>query len=371
MDLLIFVILTALAILAVLWPVLRRSKGAGQLDSDIAFFEAQAAELERDLERGLISEADANQARASAARRLMALSQQALSQQATSEQAAASSGLGSIAQVRWMALLAVLSVPLIAVGLYTRIGQPDFPDMPLQARLESAPGRGDMMAVVVQLEKHLKEHPDDGRGQELIAPVYMRMGRFDDAAKAWRAAIAANGPSLERWLDLGQALIYASNGEVTPEAREVFEAANRLSSERPEPLFFLGLAAEQAGEFAKARDYWTLLLANAPPDLDTTKMVRARLEALPPASPQAEAIANLPAQERQTAIRSMVDGLADRLQKDGHDLEGWLRLLRAYSVLQEKDKALAALGEAKRNFTADANALAQIDALARELGLGG
>ena len=60
MDLLIFVILTALAILSVLWPVLRRSRAAGQLDSDIAFFEAQAAELERDLQRGLISEADSS-----------------------------------------------------------------------------------------------------------------------------------------------------------------------------------------------------------------------------------------------------------------------------------------------------------------------
>jgi cytochrome c-type biogenesis protein CcmH len=367
MDLLIFVILTALAILSVLWPVLRRSRAAGQLDSDIAFFEAQAAELERDLQRGLISEADAHQARASAARRLMALSQQV-----RNDQTSPASASQSLMQVRWFALLAVLAVPIISVGLYARIGQPDFPDMPLQARLEAAPGRGDMMAVLAQLEKHLAENPQDGRGQELIAPVYMRMGRYGDAAKAWRAVINTNGPSLQRWLDLGQALIYANNGDVTAEAREVFEAANRLSSERPEPLFFLGLAAEQSGEFAKAREYWTLLLANAPPDLETTKMVRARLEALPPAdSTQAQAIANLPAQERQTAIRSMVDGLAARLQADGHDLEGWLRLLRAYSVLQEKDKAQSALGDARRNFTSDAQALSQIENLARELGLGG
>ena len=73
MDLLIFVILTALAILSVLWPVLRRSKGAGQLDSDIAFYEAQASELDRDLQRGLISAADAAPARASSARRLNGL----------------------------------------------------------------------------------------------------------------------------------------------------------------------------------------------------------------------------------------------------------------------------------------------------------
>jgi len=379
MDLLIFVILTALAILSVLWPVLRRSKGAGQLDSDIAFYEAQASELDRDLQRGLISAADAAQARASAARRLMALSQQM-----PAKTASETDSPHEITQVRWLGLAAVLAVPIIAVGLYARIGQPYFPDMPLQARLEAPPDRTDMMAALAQLEKHLADHPEDGRGQELIAPVYMRMGRFEDAAKAWRAAMTVNGPSLERWLDLGQALIYANNGEVTPETREVFEAANRLSTERPEPLFFLGLAAEQAGEFAKARDYWTTLLANAPPDLESTKMVRARLEALPSdsspnqqaqvkpsASPQADAIANLPPQERLTAIRGMVEGLAARLQSNGQDLDGWLRLLRAYAVLQEKDKALAALSEAKRNFASNSSALTQIDTLARELGLGG
>ena len=67
----------------------------------------------------------------------------------------------------------------------------------------------------------------------------------------------------------------------------------------------------------------------------------------------------------------MVEGLAVRLQSNGQDLEGWLRLLRAYAVLQEKDKALAALTEAKRNFASNSSALTQIDTLARELGLGG
>jgi len=71
------------------------------------------------------------------------------------------------------------------------------------------------------------------------------------------------------------------------------------------------------------------------------------------------------------AIRGMVDGLAARLAQNGQDLEGWLRLVRSYTVLHEPDKARAALIDAKRNLAGDPNAIARIEALARELGLEG
>ena len=79
----------------------------------------------------------------------------------------------------------------------------------------------------------------------------------------------------------------------------------------------------------------------------------------------------MPPDERLNALRGMVSGLAARLAESGHDLERWLRLVRAYSVLQEKERAGSALADARRNFSADAAALGQLDDLARELGLGG
>ena len=67
----------------------------------------------------------------------------------------------------------------------------------------------------------------------------------------------------------------------------------------------------------------------------------------------------------------MVDGLADRLKSNGNDIDGWLRLVRAYRVLQEPDKAKLALGDAKRNFATDSAATKRLDDLAQELGLKG
>ena len=71
------------------------------------------------------------------------------------------------------------------------------------------------------------------------------------------------------------------------------------------------------------------------------------------------------------AIRAMVEGLAARLAQNGHDLEGWLRLVRSYTVLQEPEKARSALIDAKRNLAGDKDAIARLEALARELGLEG
>ena len=70
-------------------------------------------------------------------------------------------------------------------------------------------------------------------------------------------------------------------------------------------------------------------------------------------------------------IRNMVEGLAARLAQNGQDLEGWLRLVRSYTVLHESGKARAALVDAKRNLSNDPSAVARLDALARELGLEG
>ena len=69
-------------------------------------------------------------------------------------------------------------------------------------------------------------------------------------------------------------------------------------------------------------------------------------------------------------VVGMVEGLAQRLKRDGRDLAGWQRLLQAYTVLGRHDDARAALAEARRNFEGDARALSDLSGLAAKLGLG-
>jgi cytochrome c-type biogenesis protein CcmH len=88
-----------------------------------------------------------------------------------------------------------------------------------------------------------------------------------------------------------------------------------------------------------------------------------------PDSAAGKSVASLPPAERAAAIRSMVEGLSARLQQSGGNLEDWLRLVRAYSVLNEPDKARAALADARKNLASDAAANPALERLARELGL--
>jgi cytochrome c-type biogenesis protein CcmH len=67
----------------------------------------------------------------------------------------------------------------------------------------------------------------------------------------------------------------------------------------------------------------------------------------------------------------MVTRLADRLHQDGSDIEGWLRLVRAYMVLGDRDQAVAAVADARRALASEPEKLRKIDELVKGLGLEG
>jgi cytochrome c-type biogenesis protein CcmH len=358
----IFALLTGVAVLAILWPLARRPKTCAPAALDVAFYEAQIAEIDADAEAGRIAPADVETARAEAARRLMA----------AAEKKRDTLPAVSRRNVRIAAIATVIFIPAMVLLLYGRIGHPDWPDLPLEARLKASPERMDLAAAIAKIEAHLANNPEDGRGFEVLASAYLRMGRAEDAIHASETALRLLGESPERRAFHGETLVYAAGGVVTPEARRCFEKALEKDRSLPKALFFLGLAAEQEGDKPRALDYWHKLLAQSPEDAPWTPVLRARIAALeenPDA--RAAAIAALPSSEQELAIKSMVDSLAARLAKDGHDIEGWLRLVRAYKVLNEPEKARSALRDARQSFGQNEAAMVRLDALARELGLEG
>ncbi len=70
-------------------------------------------------------------------------------------------------------------------------------------------------------------------------------------------------------------------------------------------------------------------------------------------------------------IRSMVARLSDRLHANGDDVDGWLRLVRAYVVLGDRDKAKGAADDARRALSSNPDDIKRIDDLAKGLGLEG
>ena len=246
----------ACVVLAAVWPLLRRSSSvkADPGINEATFYKAQLDEIKRDVERGLLAQGEAESARAEAARRLIAV-------------ASGPPRAPRLAPQRYRLAAAVLiavGLPAVAFPLYARLGQPSMRDGPPASRkCASKPWR--IEAAIAAVEAHLAAKPDDGQGWAVIAPVYMRLERYADAAHAYAEALRILGEDPLRRAAYGEALVAAAGGVVTVEARQAFDRALTEKPGQPQARYYLALAAEQDGKKADAiRDYQSLL-ANSPP----------------------------------------------------------------------------------------------------------
>jgi cytochrome c-type biogenesis protein CcmH len=358
---LILALMTAAAIFAVLWP-LARGRGAVRSGSDVAIYRDQLDEIERDHAAGRIGEAEADAARVEVSRRLLNAADSAKAAPATDPHSA-------LWRRRAVALVALLALPAGAASLYLALGSPDLPSQSFAAREVIREQQRSVEGLVARVEAHLARNPDDGRGWEVLAPVYLRAGRFEDAVKARRNALRLLGPTAAREADLGEALVSAAGGTVTAEAKAAFERAAALDADDVMAQFYLGLAAEQEGRRDDAAKAWRALLARAPQGAPWIELVQSALARVGGTAPAVDTAA-APAVGGEM-VRGMVERLAQRLKKDGSDLDGWVRLVRSYMVLGEADKARAVAADARRALAADPDKLRQLNEQVKGLGLEG
>ena len=362
----VFALMTAAAIFAVLWP-LGRSRRLHNDGSEAVVYEDQLAEIDRDVAAGLIGSPEAKAARVEIGRRLLAAVDRP-----RDPPIAANTRLR-----RSAAVIALVGVPIVAVALYLPLGSPRLGDFPLAQRSRAPDVTQPLDSLVAQVEAHLEKNPADGRGWNVLAPVLARLGRFDDAVRAYRNSITYNGDSAERRADLGESMAAAAGGVVTAEAKAEFERAVALSADDVKANYFLGLAAEQDGRGAQAALIWRAMLAKAPNDAPWRPLVQAALARVggstaPAPSDDAMAAAkDMNEADRGAMIRGMVERLASRLKQNGDDVEGWLRLVRAYMVMGDRDKAKGALSDARQAVANDAERLRQLNEGLKNLGLDG
>jgi cytochrome c-type biogenesis protein CcmH len=373
---LIFALMTVAAACAVLWP-LGRKPSANSGGSDRLVYADQLLEIERDRTAGLIGGAEAESARVEISRRLLAAAD------AETSAPAVPTAKQFMFRRRAAAVAAVIILPAIGLGFYLKLGSPEIPSQSAFARVDTPVGAQSIPSLLGQVEAHLASNPDDGAGWEVVAPVYMRLGRFNDAVEAWRKAIALNGDSATRESALGEALVAAANGVVSDEALAAFQHAVAADAHEPKASYFLGLADEQAGRRDAAAAKWRALLDAAPQDAPWAGFVRAALSRVTGAEAGVPASANGPSAgdvaaadklndtQRSEMVRGMVQRLSDRLHADGGDVDEWLRLVQAYIVLGDRDKAKSTVADAKRALSSHPDEIKRIDDLVKGLGLNG
>lgn len=376
----VLAVLTAAVVSFLLYPLVGRREAVDERDAfDAAVYRDQLDEIETDRTRGLIGETEAEAARLEVARRLLAADE--------NNAEADTDGARSLLP-RVSLIVVAAALPMAVLGAYLYYGSPHLPDQPLTARLIDPAKETDIRVLVARVEARLRSNPDEGAGWDAIAPIYLGGQRFADAAEAYRQAIRLLGPSAKRLSGLGQALVLEQQGLVTEPARLALEEALKRDETLVEPRILLAIAKEQEGDLDAALADWRGLKDRRKDDERWQEMIEVRIASaearlageeppagVPPApmaGPSAADIAaaqNMSPEQRQAMVDQMVKRLAARLEANGDDLPGWLRLVRAYTVLGQDNAAKEALARAKGQFADNAQAIEQLDTLAAELGL--
>lgn len=401
--------LTAITALAILSPLRRGRGGAAPAAAyDLRVYRDQLAEVERDLDRGVIGPDDAQRLRAEIGRKVLDADRRAaLSAPATR---------GGRALWPAVALVAMLAG---AVALYLREGVPGAPDMPLaerfaaadaayrdrpsQAEAEAAaPARPapdlsqadpEYLTMIDQLRDAVGRNPDDQQGLALLASNEMRLGNLAAARAAQQRLVDLRGDQADavQLMQLATLMVDAAGGVVTPEAEAVLRRALTLDPTQPQARYLQGVLLIQNGRPDRAFPLWRGLLDEGPEGAPWIAPIRAAIQDLawlagddeyrapaPPAvdlpGPDADALAaaeDLSPEDRARMIQDMVDRLQQRLATQGGSPEEWARLIAALAMLDQRDQATAILTEARQRFGGAPDALAPIERAATEARLDG
>jgi cytochrome c-type biogenesis protein CcmH len=242
----------------------------------------------------------------------------------------------------------------VAAGAYVFVGHPE-----LALRSLEKPRETDVRALVSKLAWRMRQSPDDPRGWLILGRTYLALDDAGDAALAFKRAIASSPAAVRPLLmaDYGMALSAAA-GAVTPEAEAAFHESLAHDPKNVMARFYLGQAYAERRDTAHALAIWQGLLADTPANAPWRETLLDRIALLQGTTPQAP-----------PNVVAMVQGLAERLKAHPDDPAGWLRLLKAYVVLGELEKARATLGEARKALAGDTANSAALEAEARDLHL--
>ncbi|MEJ5216766.1 c-type cytochrome biogenesis protein CcmI [Cognatishimia sp. D5M38] len=367
---------------------------------DVQVYRDQLSEVDRDVARGVLGEAEAERTRTEISRRLLAAD--AAAQSVTSK--GARTGVET-----WGGLtLAAILVTAGGLGLYSYLGKPQMADMPLENRLQEARDLAStrlsqaafeaqmpvailpepdpsLLNLVEQLRDVVKERPDDLRGFQLLARNEASLGNYTRAYAAQNRIIELKGDAVETndYLTLADYYMIAAQGYISPEAEDALSEAIRREPQNGFARYYTGLLMMQTGRPDLTFRFWRALLEEGPENAPWIAPIRANIDDLawiagvrydPPAprGPSAEDIAaaeSLSATDRAAMIEGMVASLSDRLASEGGSAQEWAQLITALGVLGRTGDAKDIWTEAQELFNETPEGLAMINQAAANAGL--
>lgn len=277
---LVCAVLVAIALAFVLPPLLagstKKPDATGQKEANIAVYRHQISELETDLATGIVSQEQFDQDRDEIERRLLEdmSSSSAISSRSPKP---AKDGRGTVYAV-------ALGLPILAVALYLRIGNPyAAPTVVSPAPPAMAPTANEgvsqqrIEANVASLAKRLEQNPGDLDGWKMLARSYTSLGKYTEASSAYEKATTLKADDADLWADYAFSLAMATQ-KLQGKPAELIKKALQLDPKNPKALELAGNAAFEAKDYQRAIEYWQTLLEKVPANSEISAALTERIK---------------------------------------------------------------------------------------------
>lgn len=387
--------LSALTLAVMLWPLMRpKAQSAMRSSYDVQIYKDQLKEVEADLARGTLSEAEANASRTEVSRRLLAA--------ADAEAGETTSGNATLNLSRALAIVVCIAVLAGGFGIYQQLGVQGMPDFPLAERASSRPtqeaaekaaaqdgaGLPDIQQIdpkhlelVEQLKEVLGDRPDDLRGHQMLADNLAQLGMYAEARDVQDNVMRILGEDATAadYSSHAEIMIVAANWYVSPKAEEALANAFEIDPSDQRARYYAGILMIQRQDYAQTYSLWMGLLNEGPADAPWIPIIESQIGAVAaeagitsgdslvgPSDAQVNAAADMSDDERTEMVRNMVSQLSERLATDGGSANEWAQLIRAYGVLGEMSNASEVWNEAKELFADSAEDIAILLEAARD-----
>jgi cytochrome c-type biogenesis protein CcmH len=357
-----------------------RDLDSGVASKDLLIYKDQLVEVEKDLEKGVLSKSESDAARIEVSRRILLADKRSKLEKQTV----------SISQNHNKLITFIILIFILAgsFSIYSFLGNPSLPDMPLQARLaeikenrsqrisqeeaellvpdEIIEAPSDYLALVSKLRIAMKERPNDIQGLRLLALHEFRLGKYRSARKAHLKIINVLGETAtaKDLIDFAEVMIVATNGYVSPEAEFILRRGLEMKPNDGRARYYSGLSMAQSGRPDVTLRLWENLLDEGPDDapwiplikeqiVDVARLIGVNLaqDQLPgPTSEQINSAETMSDVDRKEMIQGMVSSLSNRLANEGGTVNEWARLIRALGVLGETANASKIWIEAQTIF---------------------
>jgi cytochrome c-type biogenesis protein CcmH len=301
--LLIVSVLILIAFLIVLPPLWRKQPVEdGNLDErNIAIARQRLIELKEQLQAGSISQVLYEE-------QLLEL-EQALSDDLDIQSYAKPPS----SQGRWIAVVLIFALPLLAGSLYLALGNyhsitPEVQTATNQASSE----REQMITMVAGLAERLEKQPNDAEGWIMLGRSYKFLEQFPKAAAALEHAYKLVGDKPEVMLLYADALAYVNNEVLAGKPSELIFKALAIEPENVTGLWLGGMAKAQAGQFVEAMALWKRLEKLLPPESDGLKEIHTLMAQLETQMSESAAKAEAkPVQPTATSATSLSEASVD------------------------------------------------------------